>query len=369
MTRTWADVDLGAIRHNVEALRAVAAPAQLCAVVKADGYGHGAVPAAQAALAGGATWLAVAQVDEAAELRGAGIDAPVLLLAEPGADELHEAVSLGLDVAAYRVETISALAALGRAENPVPIHLKVDTGMHRVGAAPADAPALAKAVADAPELVLAALWTHLAVADEPDDRYTVDQITRFETVAEQLAASGIQPRLHHAANSAGTIWHPSTRFDLVRCGIAIYGISPAPGLAAAVPLQPALRWSTEVSFVKPLAAGQRVSYGLRHRAVRDTKIATLPVGYADGVRRDSGLRGQQVIIGGRRHPIVGTVTMDQLLVDVGPQSDVQVGDEAVLVGPQGEEHITADEWALRAGTIGYEIVCAVGSRVERRYVD
>ncbi len=296
-----------------------------------------------------------------------GSTCPSCCSPSPAPTRSAAAVSLGLDVTAYRGETIAAIAAAGRADDPLQVHLKVDTGMHRVGAAPADAPALAKAVVDAPELELAGVWTHLAVADEPDEPYTADQVDRFEAVLEQLVASGIEPRLRHAANSAGTIWHPSSRFDLVRCGIAIYGISPAPGVAVAVPLEPALRWSTEVSFVKPLAAGERVSYGLRHRVGRDTTVVTLPVGYADGVRRDSGLLGQQVLIGGRRHPIIGTVTMDQLLVDVGPQSDVQVGDEAVLVGKQGDEQVTAEDWALRAGTIGYEIVCSIGSRVERRY--
>lgn len=368
MARAWAEVDLGAIRANVRTLHAIAGT-ELCAVVKAGGYGHGAVPVAHAALAAGATWLAVAQVPEAVQLRGSGIAAPILLLAEPRVDELDDAVSASVHLTVCRAEVVDAAReAAERAGVELPVHLKVDTGMHRIGAPPEEAVVLARSVVDAPGLDLHGVWTHCAVADEPDDPYTARQLDLFDDVLERLAAEGIEPPVRHAANSAAAIAHPESRFDLVRCGIAIYGVAPSTTLADAAPLVPAMRFHSEVSFVKPLARGERVSYGLTYEAPRDTIVATVPVGYADGVRRSLGSLGQEVLVGGRRCPIAGTVTMDQILVDVGPDAEVRVGDEVVLLGAQGSERITPEEWAARLGTIGYEIVCGVGPRVERRYL-
>ncbi|MGE3619626.1 MAG: alanine racemase [Acidimicrobiia bacterium] len=367
MARAWADVDLGAIRANVATLRDRAGGVALCAVVKADGYGHGAVPVARAALAGGASVLGVAQVPEARALREAGVDARILLLSEPRPDEVAEAVGLDLDVAAYRSEVVQALAGAATRARPTRVHVKVDTGMHRVGAPPHDVVALAGQVDAAPTLELSGLWTHCAVADEPGDPYTDRQLDLFEAAVDAVEAAGLHPVLRHAANSAAAICHPRSRFDMVRCGIAVYGIPPAPGLAGEVALSPALRLASEVAFVKRVAAGERISYGLRHGFGHDSVVATVPVGYADGVRRDLGLRGQEVLVGGVRRPIVGVVTMDQLMVDCGPSATVGVGDEVVLLGGQGDERISPDEWAARAGTISYEVVCAIGARVERRY--
>lgn len=366
--RAWAEVDLGAVGHNVGQLRRVAAPAQVCAVVKADGYGHGAAPVARAALDAGATWLAVAQVPEAAPLRGHGIEAPILLLSQPRPDEVDDALDLDLDITAYTPGMVRRLAtAAGNRKVAARVHLKVDTGMHRVGVAPHQALELATAIAREPWLALGSVWTHCAVADEPQDPFTAEQLGRFDAVLAELAAAGIDVPMRHAANSAGAIAHPRSRYDLVRCGISTYGIPPAPGLAGRVPLRQAVRLATEVGFVKPVGAGEGVSYGLRYRTERDTVVATLPIGYADGVPRRLGLLGQEVLIGGTRHPIAGVVTMDQLMVDVGPGSPVAPGDEAVLLGTQGGEHITPDEWAGRLGSISYEVLCAIGSRVERRY--
>jgi alanine racemase len=370
MTRAWADVSLEAVRANVRELRRIAAPAEVCAVVKADGYGHGAAPVARAALEGGATWLAVAHVAEAAALRAEGIDAHILLLSEPTEDQVHHAVRLGLHVTAYTKELITKLGAAAEATGmSVPVHLKVDTGMHRVGARPQDALSLATAVDEHPALELQAVWTHCAVADEPAHPFTHEQLARFEAVLGDLDGAGIDVPLRHAANSAGAIAHPASRYDLVRCGIAVYGIPPAPALAGAAALTPAVRLATEVAYVKDVAAGERISYGLRHRFERDTVVATLPIGYADGVFRRLGLESQEVLIGGRRHPMVGVVTMDQVMVDVGPDSTVRAGDEAVLLGAQGDERVSPDEWAERLGTIAYEVVCALGPRVERRHLE
>jgi alanine racemase len=363
MRPTWVEVDLDAVAHNVALLVERSAPAEVCAVVKADGYGHGAVPVGRAALDGGASWLAVALVEEAAELRAAGIDAPILLLSEARPDEFAEVAALDLRATVY---TPAGVRAAGAAGGPLRVHLKVDTGMHRVGAQPADVVDLARAVVEVPGLVLEAVWTHCAVADEPERPFTAEQLARLDAVLAALADAGIDVAVVHAANSAGAIAHPAARRSMVRCGIAVYGIDPSPELAGALPLRPALRLRSEVTLVKHVAAGEGVSYGLRHTFDRDTTVATVPVGYADGVRRRLGLLHQEVLIGGRRLPIVGVVTMDQLMVDCG-DAPVAVGDEVVLLGRQGVDEVLATEWAAALDTIGYEITCALGPRLPRRY--
>ena len=248
------------------------------------------------------------------------------------------------------------------------VHLKVDTGMHRVGARPEAVVELARAVVDARGLRLEGLWTHLAVAEDPSQEpYTAAQLQRFEEVRDRLAAAGVRPEVLHAANSAGAIAHPSARYDMVRCGISLYGYSPGPALAGSVDLRPALALKARVSLVKELAAGERMSYGLRYEARERCVVATVPLGYADGVPRRLSAVGGEVLIGGRRRPIAGTVTMDQLLADCGPDPDVAAGDEVVLIGQQGAQGISADDWAELLGTISYEIVCGVGPRVPRLY--
>ena len=367
----WAEVDLSAIAHNVEVLRAAVAPARLCAVVKADGYGHGAVEVARAALAAGADWLAVAMVEEGRALCQAGIEAPTLVLSEPPAEDLAEAVALRLVPAVYThdgVEGIAKAVAMGAGQRaPYPVHLKVDTGMHRAGADPGDAVNLARQVSDRPELCLAGLWTHCAMADQPDDPFTQEQLGRFTVVAKQLEAAGLHPPLRHAANSAVAIAHPAGRFDLVRCGIAVYGIAPSPALAGHLPLRPALSLKAAVSQVRSVAAGEGASYGLIRRFDGPTTLATVPLGYADGVRRALSFTGGEVLIGGRRRPLAGAVSMDQIVVDCGDDSTVRAGDEVVLIGRQGDEEVTVDEWADRLDTIGYEVVCGIGARVPIRY--
>jgi alanine racemase len=262
----------------------------------------------------------------------------------------------------------AAKAATGLPQ-PLRVHVKVDTGMHRVGAAPDAAVALARAVVERPELHLEGLFTHFAVADEPARaEETAEQLASLHAVAAAIGDLGVRPDVLHAANSAGLLAHPAARLDLVRCGIALYGLAPAPALAGVVDLRPALTLKAEVSFVKPLAAGEAVSYGLRWKAPVDTVVATVPIGYADGVPRSYGADGGEVLLGGRRRPVVGTVTMDQLLVDCGPASDVTAGAECVLIGRQGDEEITAWEWAERVGTIAYEVVCGLSARVPRLWV-
>jgi len=367
---TWAEIAPAAITHNTRQLKALAGDAQLLAVVKASGYGHGAVQAAEAALAGGATWLGVALVEEGEALRRAGITAPVLVLSEPRASAMATVVAAGLRPTLYTSDGVEAAArAATGLPRPLRVHLKVDTGMHRVGVAPEAAAGLAQSVAERTELHLEGLFTHFAVADDPERAaHTAGQLAGLLRVVDELAGRGIRPELLHAANSAGLIAHPAARLDLVRCGIAIYGLAPAQGLDGLVDLRPALSLKAEVSFVKPLAAGEAVSYGLSWTAAVDTVVATLPIGYADGVPRRYGACGGQVLVGGRRCPVVGMVTMDQLLVDCGPGSLARPGDEAVLIGRQGGEEVTVWEWAERVGTIAYEVVCGLSSRVPRLWV-
>lgn len=359
----WADIDLAAIRWNVAEISRVTGAPRVCAVVKADAYGHGVVPVARAALEGGASWLAVALVEEAEPLRAFGIDAPILVLAEPPAAAMPKAAHLDLRVALYTDRGVEEAAAAGVRR----VHVKVDTGMHRVGAAPEDAVGLAKS-AVAAGLEVEGVWTHFAVADEPDrdDRYTERQVERFDECVAELARAGIEPELVHASNSAGGLLAGAS-YDMVRGGIAVYGYEPNPARPSGAALRPALTLAARVSHVKRLPAGEAVSYGLRYRLTRPSWVATVPLGYADGVPRRLSAVGGQVLIGGERRPIAGTVTMDQLMVDCGDDA-VEVGDGVVLIGEQGNERITADEWAERLDTISYEILCGISPRVPRVYV-
>lgn len=373
----WAEIDLGAISHNASILAALAAPAELCAVVKAGGYGHGAVPVALAALDGGATWLAVALVEEGRDLRAAGITAPILVLSEPPPDAMAEVVASSLTPTIYTRPALQALSTeVARATGGVaplfPVHVKVDTGMHRVGARTDDAVSLALEVAADPYLDLDGFWTHFAVSDEVGDPFTDTQVERFEEALARLEEAGVQPRMRHAANSGGTLWHLGAHYDMVRCGIALYGLAPA-GPAPDVPpvpdLRPALSLKAQVSFAKTVPAGERLSYGRRYLVAADSVVATVPLGYADGVPRRLAADGGQVLVGGRRRPMAGTVTMDQFLVDCGPGAEVAAGDEVVLIGRQGDESIGAWEWATATGTIAYEVVCGISGRVPRVYIE
>jgi alanine racemase len=364
---TRAEVDTEAIRANVETLVQHAAPAEVLAVVKADGYGHGAPEVAAAAVAGGATWLGVALVEEGAQLREAGRAEPILVLSEPHRESLTDLVAHGLVATVYHADFIDDLAAAASEAGVVArVHLKVDTGMNRVGAPPETAVMLARRVADLAGLDLEGVYTHLAVADAPENAYTDHQLDRFDAVLAELDDAGLRPPLVHSANSAAAIAHERSRRSLVRCGIAIYGISPSAELDGFIPLQPAMRLVSEVSLVKRVPAGTRVSYGLTYETSAETTLATVPIGYADGVPRGLADAGAEVLVGGHRQPIAGVVTMDQLVIDCGDQP-VERGDQVVLLGRQGREQIRVEEWAELLGTIGYEVVCGIGSRVPRRY--
>ena len=364
----WAEVDLEAIRDNARALREFVAPSELLAVVKADGYGHGAYEAAVAAIAGGASMLGVALVEEGIELRDRGVTQPILLLSEPVADAAEAVVAYNLIPAVYTDQGIDATAAAAYAAGRVkyPVQLKVDTGMHRVGCDPLDALALASKIASHASLDLDAVWTHFAVADEPERAYTDVQRDRLLEVVAMLRRAGLDPRRVHAANTAGAIAHPTTRLDLVRCGIGLYGIAPAPQLHGRVVLRPAMSLKAKIGFVKRVGIEESLSYGLRYTLDRDSFVATVPAGYADGIPRALGAVGSEVLVRGRRFPIAGTITMDQFMIDLG-DTEVSAGEEVVLLGAQGDEAIPAQEWADKVGTIAYEIVCSIGPRVARHY--
>ena len=371
---SWAEIDTAAVTANVGLLRSLVAPSRLCAVVKADGYGHGSIAVARAALEGGASMLAVALVEEAVTLREAGIEAPVLVLTEAPPDGLEALCEIGATPTVYSEQGIAgvarAAAHLGRS---VAVHLKVDTGMHRVGADCGDVATLASLVAEMGPLSLGGLWTHFAMADEPADPFTALQVDRFEQAARAALGAGARPATLHAANSAGAIAHPRSRYDLVRCGIACYGHAPSAAVAETLAgllgpgegLRPALALKARVHAVRRLAAGERTSYGRNYELAEDSFVANVPLGYADGLRRQLGATAE-VLINGRRRRIAGTVTMDQLIVDCGTAADVQPGDEVVLIGRQGGEEVTAEQWAEQLGTIVYEVLCGIGSRVPRR---
>jgi alanine racemase len=361
---TRVEVDLDAVRANVARLGEVAG-APVCAVVKADGYGHGAVAVARAALEAGAQWLAVALVEEGQQLRDAGIDAPILLLSEPPIAAVPELLAAELTPTAYREPFLAVLDATGQARGrPVPIHLKVDTGMSRVGVPMDELDARLQQLAVADGLVVEGIYTHLARADEPTVDATERQLAAFDRALDAAAKVGLRPRWRHTANTAGALLHPDAVRDLVRTGIGVYGLSPASEVDAwEHGLSPALRLVSEVSLVKRVPAGTPVSYGHRWRAPEAGWLATVPIGYADGVPRGLTNRAQ-VLLHEHRRPLVGSVTMDQILVWCGDDEPV-VGDEVVLLGEQGGERVRVEEWAAATDTITYEIATQISARVPR----
>jgi len=415
MRPTLARVNTDAITANAERLARLAPEAAFCAVVKADGYGHGAVAAAQAALAGGASWLAVATLEEALEAAVAaeavGRDTPVLILSELTPSEAAEAARTAPAGIRFTVASPTGIEALASGGATRRVHLKVDTGMHRMGATASELDAVAAALCrHSGRLRLEAVWTHLADADtdagagiraESDatshsdeaasfteeqlrrfdeasgdqpantsaaSGFTGEQLRRFDEALATLRGRGLNAAMTHAANSAGLLAHPQSHHNMVRVGIALYGVPPAPALSGAAELEPALSLVSRVTAVRTVERGESVSYGRLWHADEPTRVATVPIGYADGVRRDSGAAGVEVLLRGRRCPIVGAVTMDQLMAaapgDIADET--AVGDEVVLIGRQGSDEITATEIAERLGTIAYEVVTGISARVPRQ---
>jgi alanine racemase len=340
--RALARIDLGAIERNCARL-----PGELCAVVKADGYGHGQV--AEAALAGGASWLAVATAGEAADLRAAGIEAPILVMGALTRNELRVAIEANADVVAWTDYMAEAAPR---------VHVKLDTGMGRLGTSDRE-----RALRLAARENVVGLMTHFATADELGDEHFGVQLERFRDFVDAVGRSDV---LVHAANSAAALRDPASHFDMVRCGIAVYGMDPFHEDPARHGLEPALSLHSYVAAVRRFEPGESAGYGRSWRAERATWVATVPIGYGDGWRR--GLSNNaDVLIRGHRHPSVGTVSMDNITVALGTESDAAVGDEVVLIGRQGEERILAEEVARRLGTINYEITCGLSPRVRREH--
>lgn len=365
----WAEVNTGLIQHNVAIVAEQVAPAKVWAVVKANAYGHGAVPVAQAALQAGAQGLCVAIVDEGVALRRAGATCPILLLSEqpPEMAELVVGYNLTPTVTTTRGAAVLATAA-AMADRTVAVHIKIDTGMHRMGVSPNEAVQLAKFVQSYDSLSIEGVYTHFAVADDPSHPANTEQMSRFTDSLRALEDAGVNPPLVHAANSAAALANPDSRFSMVRLGIAMYGLRPGPGVAdLCTGLIPAMSLKARVSAVRWVDAGEAVSYGLRTPLGKPSLIATVPLGYADGVPRRLGSTDICVLVNGVPRRIAGTVTMDQFMIDCEQDSSVTIGDEVVLIGRQGDARVSADDWADALGTIGYEIVCGIGPRVFRRY--
>ncbi len=366
MERAVARIELGAVERNCARLKAeLGESAELCAVVKADGYGHGADGCAEAALTGGATRLAVATGAEAAQIGRRFPQIPLLTMGALTPADLEDALAAGSEIAVWREGFRQLAAARGRAQGrPIRVHVKHDSGMGRLGNPdPGEVLALARACAADPGLELAGIWTHFATADEPESGYFEQQLGRFEAVAAAVKAE-FPAVVAHAANSAAVLRDSRSHFDMARCGVAIYGLDPFQGDPAERGLAPALSLRSYVADVKRFAAGESAGYGQKWRAPDDTWVGVLPLGYGDGVRR--GLSNNaEVLIRGRRHPLVGTVSMDNVTVELGSETEVEPGDEAVLIGTQGEETILAEEIAARLGTINYEVTCGISARVPR----
>ncbi|WP_022871768.1 alanine racemase [Nesterenkonia alba] len=362
-------IDASAIQHNVRTIGEYVRPAKIMVAVKADGYGHGALTAAQAALAGGADWLGTAHVAEAAALRQAGIEAPILAWLHTRGTDFAHAIEQHIDlgVSGWEIEAIAEAAE--SLQTPARVHLKIDTGLGRNGAARADWPQLLRRTVEHRErglLSVEGIFTHLAVADEPDRRETDEQLAAFREALEIAAEHGITPDLRHAANTPAALSRPDAHFDMVRVGVGVYGQSPfADRTPEDLGLKPTMELRTTVANVKRVPAGQGISYGLTHRVDRPTALALIPLGYADGIPRIA-VHGP-VLINGRIYHSAGRVAMDQFVVDLqDPDTEVQVGDDVVVFG--GDSGISAADWGAAAQTINYEIITRIGARVPREVI-
>jgi alanine racemase len=361
---TWVNIDLLAIENNVSVL-AHQSGVPVMAVVKANAYGHGIIPVSQAALRGGAEWLAVARVEEALRLRSARITCPLLVMGYVPEEYYRETIEENISITIWSVDQLKALEALSSTtETPAKVHLKIDTGMNRLGVSGDDSLPLAVQINAAPNVLLEGIFTHYARADELDLASAQQQEREYLRIIKLLNAAGIHPTWVHAANSAGSLYMPDSRFSLVRPGISIYGLHPSHERQLPVVCQTALEWKAVLSQVKILPPGSGISYGHEYVTKGHERIGTIPVGYADGFRRTP---GNQVLVGGKLVPVVGRVCMDQVCVQLDQVPDAQAGDEVVIIGAQGELSVTAEQVADRWGTINYEVVCGIAERVPRIY--
>ena len=362
---TYVEVNLPQLAANFNAIRKHVASSNVIPVVKANAYGHGAVLVAQAALEAGASWCGVARVEEALELRQAGLDCPLLLLGYTPEARYKEMIAQRVSMTVWEIKQIENIsAAASQMGQEAKLHLKVDTGMSRLGADPEIALDLFRRAAHLPNIRMEGLFTHFARADEADPTPTNAQEKTFRALVARLDAAGFKTQQIHAANSAASLTRPNAYFDCVRVGIAMYGLNPSSECPLPPAFRPALTWKSVLSQVKTMPSGRGISYGHKYITSREERIGTIPVGYADGFRRG---QGNQVLIGGRKIPVVGRVTMDQMMVQLDSLPDASAGDEVVLLGSQGENSITAEEIADRWGTINYEVICGIAHRVPRIY--
>ncbi|GAB4373689.1 MAG: alanine racemase [Elainellaceae cyanobacterium] len=371
--RAWVEIDLSALAHNVQQLKRLLAPAaELMAVVKADAYGHGAVTVARTALEHGASWLGVATIPEGIELREAGIQAPILLLGATNTPEQVQAIAQWqlqptLGTPKQALVFSEALASFGR-NRSLPVHLKIDTGMSRLGLPWQQAAEFTQLVARLPHLQIASVYSHFATADDPDPAIMQLQHSRFQEAVASLKAIGVCPPRLHLANSAATLVDAKLHYDLVRVGLATYGLYPAPHLRNTVNLKPVLQVKARITQVKTIQAGTGVSYGYQYVADRDMQIAVVGIGYADGVPRN--LSNRMVVLArGQRLPQIGAVTMDQLMIDISTLPDLREGDVVTLLGQDGQASVSADDWAAMLGTISWEILCGFKHRLPRLAVN
>lgn len=366
--RAWVEIDLNALGHNVRQIQRKLSPqTALMAVVKADAYGHGAVTVARSVLGHGASWLGVATIPEGIELRQAGIKAPILLLGATNTPEEIRAVAqwrLQPTLCTSKQALVFAETLAEEGHRPIPVHLKIDTGMSRLGMPWQQAAEFGQLVARLPQLETASVYSHLATADSPDPTIMQLQHQRYRKAIAQLRSIQIQPPRLHFANSAATLVDPGLHYDLVRVGLAIYGLYPAPHLQKTIDLQPVMQVKARVTQVKPITAGTGVSYGYQYVADRDMLLAVVGIGYADGVPRNLSNR-IEVLIRGKRVPQIGAITMDQLMLDVSAIPNLREGEVVTLLGQDGDDRITADDWANRLNTISWEILCSFKHRLPR----
>lgn len=366
MHRALATVDLGAVRANVAGIIGrLSRGSSLMAVVKANGYGHGAVPVARASLEAGATALGVATTSEALELREASIDGRILVMGPLTGADLPAALDHNLEILVWTLPFLRTLVDAGHARGrQLPVHIKIDTGMRRLGLYPRQLPEYLDAIEAVPEVALAGVMTHFATADDDED-FCRFQLRTFENATQVVLRTGARVPFH-CANSAAALRYPETHFDMVRCGIAVYGLSPFQSDAGRDGLAPALRLTSYLADIKKITEGDAVGYGRSWSAAGDTHIGLVPIGYGDGFSRRLSNRGR-VLIGGKPYPVVGRVSMDQITVDLGAAPDMKTGDEVVLIGAQGELTLSAEEMASLLETINYEVTCNISPRVERRF--
>lgn len=364
---TWLEIDLGAIRSNIHAMQSYAG-VPVMAVIKANGYGHGLVEAGRAAEQAGAAFACVARIDEALKLREAGLRLPVLVLGYTHPDWAAQAAQLDIRLAAFDWEIAQGYAAQAQAAgHKLKVHLKVDCGMGRLGVFPEQALAFARQLNSLPGLETEAMFTHFPIADDPGRPETDAHIAAFTGAVESLQSAGLRPKIVHAANSAAALYFPKARFDMIRSGIAIYGLQPAK-VEAPLPagFRPALTWKARVAMIKVLPAGHGVGYNYRYTTTSEEKIGIIAAGYADGIRRRV---GNFAVAGGVRVPVRSGMCMDQCMLGLNDAPDVKAGDEVVLIGRQGEASITAEELGEAWGTINYDVVCGLAARVPRFYLD